>query len=284
MKRRMKTIGTRRTAASPPWPRCAAPSRCSAPAPPRPRTRRSLPHEQDNTLPPLVPMRRFVANIDAVNGHVLSPDGQATVWVQTVGTDVGLGVRKTADAAEPGSAGTRTFATGTLARPFVSGPTYLLAARQPPHRLPEGLHRRREHADLRARHRNRPAPSPGPSRPGPASARPMLGWGAPGSARFFFANNQRDRSSMDLFEADARTRTVREVARSEPGSRVVGWFIDTQRELAGRMRQLGERRRLRPAAGTAPTRRQLARLQDRAGLRQLLAPAHRPRGGASSGH
>jgi len=37
---------------------------------------------QDNTLPPLVPMRRFVANIDAVNGHVLSPDGQqrASAW------------------------------------------------------------------------------------------------------------------------------------------------------------------------------------------------------------
>ncbi|WP_431131359.1 prolyl oligopeptidase family serine peptidase [Variovorax paradoxus] len=193
---------------------------------------------QDNTLPPLVPMRRFVANIDAVNGHVLSPDGQQLVWFQAVGTDAGLGVRKTADAATVNSASTRTFATGTLARPFVSGPTYSW--------LPDSRHLAYlkdftgdENTQIFVLDTEAPGAKPWAVTPWPGVRSAMLGWGAPGSATFYFANNRRDRSSMDLFEGDARTRTVREIARSEPDSRVISWFIDTRRELAGRMRQLG---------------------------------------------
>lgn len=58
-----------------------------------------------------------------------------------------------------------------------------------------------------------------------------------GSARFYFASNRRDRSTLDLYEADAATRTVREVARSD--GQVLSWLIGTDRELAGRIRQLG---------------------------------------------
>jgi hypothetical protein len=232
--------------------------------------------EQNDALPPLVPMRRFVANIDAVNGHVLSPDGQWLLSVQTVGTDVGLGVRSMADAGEPGGAGTRTFATGTLARPFVSGPNYSWL-RNSRHIAYLKDFTGDENTQIFVLDAQSPGEKPWAVTPGAGIRSAYVAAGAPGSARFFFANNKRDRSSMDLFEADALTRTVHEVARSEPGSRVVGWFIDTQRELAGRMRQLGELDGSRPAAGTAAGRRQLARLQDRAGLRQLLAAAHRPR-------
>ncbi|SFO54375.1 Dipeptidyl aminopeptidase/acylaminoacyl peptidase [Variovorax sp. OK605] len=195
--------------------------------------------EQNNTLPPLVPMRRFVANVDAVNGHVLSPDGQQLVSVQTVGTDVGLGVRKTADAAEPGGAGTRTFTTGTLARPFVSGPTYTWL-RNSRHIAYLKDFTGDENTQIFVLDTQLPDAKPWAVTPGAGIRSAYVGAGAPGSASFFFSNNRRDRSSMDLFEADALTRAVREVARSEPGSRVVGWFIDTQRELAGRMRQLGD--------------------------------------------
>ena len=64
-----------------------------------------------------------------------------------------------------------------------------------------------------------------------------VGRGAEGSARFLFASNQRDRSTFDLYEADAQTRTVREVARSD-GS-VLEWLLNTDRQLAARVRQLG---------------------------------------------
>ena len=32
--------------------------------------------QQQGELPPLVPLRRFVANVDYVDGHVLSPDAK----------------------------------------------------------------------------------------------------------------------------------------------------------------------------------------------------------------
>lgn len=195
--------------------------------------------EQSKTLPPLVPMRRFVANVDVVNGHVLSPDGQQLVSVQTVGTDIGLGVRKIADAANPGGTGTRTFATGTLARPFVSGPTYTWL-RNSRHIAYLKDFTGDENTQIFVLDTEAPGAKPWAVTPEAGIRSAYVGAGAPGSASFFFSNNRRNRSSMDLFEADAGTRTVHEVARSEPGSRVLGWFIDTQRELSARTRQLGE--------------------------------------------
>ena len=72
--------------------------------------------EAAGTLPPLVPMRRFVANIDFAGGYTLSPDGRRLMWQQAVGTDTGLAVRPVAGGA------VRTFPTGFLSRP--AGPTY----------------------------------------------------------------------------------------------------------------------------------------------------------------
>ena len=43
---------------------------------------------------------------------------------------------------------------------------------------------------------------------------------------------------MDLYEADAATRSVREVARSD--GRVLSWIIGQDHRLAGRKRQLGD--------------------------------------------
>ncbi|MDM0015427.1 S9 family peptidase [Variovorax sp. J22P168] len=183
-------------------------------------------------LPPLVPLRRFVANVDYLDGHSLSPDGSKLLWVQTVGTDVGLAVRPSE--AAPDASSVRTFATGTLARPFVSGPTYSWLA--------DGRHVayiKDFTGDENTQLSSAPEARPWAVTPWPGVRSTFVTRGDPGSARFYFTSNGRDRSSMDLFEADAATRTVREVARSEPDSRVVGWFIGTDRQLAGRWRQLG---------------------------------------------
>ena len=67
--------------------------------------------EEAQSLAPLLPMRRFVANADRTGGFVLSPDGQRLLWTQTVGTDVGLAVRGVDD-----EHAVRTFATGNLGR------------------------------------------------------------------------------------------------------------------------------------------------------------------------
>ncbi|MDM0019845.1 S9 family peptidase [Variovorax saccharolyticus] len=194
--------------------------------------------QDGGALPPLVPMRRFVANIDYVDGHVLSPDGRRLLWVQTVGTDVGLALRASADAASISGPAVKSFATGTLARPFVSGPTYSW--------LPDSRHvaylkdfSGDENTQFFVLDSDNPDGRPWAVTPWPGVRSAYVARGAPGSARFFFASNRRDRSEMDLFEADAATRTVREVARSEGDGRVLAWFIGTDQQLAGRIRQLG---------------------------------------------
>ena len=64
----------------------------------------------------------------------------------------------------------------------------------------------------------------------------FVGRSQPGSARFYFVSNKRDTAQMDLYEADADQRSIREVARSEGG--VVGWLLDSDHKLAGLVRKL----------------------------------------------
>lgn len=180
------------------------------------------------TLAPLVPVRRFVANIDFAGGYTLSPDGQSLLWSQAVGTDAGLAVRAVASDA------VRTFATGFL--PRSGGVTYTW--------LPDSRHvlytkdlRGDENTRLHVFDSGRPF-EPWEVTPWPGVRSYWVGAGEPGSARFFFASNRRDRSTMDLYEADAAARTVREVARSD--GRVLAWYLGVDHRLAARLLQLGD--------------------------------------------
>lgn len=184
--------------------------------------------EQAGQLPPLVPVRRFVANIDFAAGYVLSPDGRQLLWNRTVGLDAGLAVRPV----EGGQ--TATFATGYLARP--DGVTYSW--------LPDSRHvvymkdlSGSENTHLHVFDSRAPF-EPWAVTPWPGTRSRFVGWGPRGTARFFFASNRRDRATLDLYEADALARTVREVARSD--GRVLGWVIGVDGAPAGRVRQLGD--------------------------------------------
>lgn len=182
--------------------------------------------EAAGTLPPLVPMRRFVANVDFERGFLVSPDGEQLVWSRTVGTDAGLAVRAVAGGPM------RTFATGYLPRPV--GPAYTW--------LPDSRHvaylkdlRGDENTQLHV------LDSTGERAdwhvtPWPGVRSFYVAPGERGSPRFFFASNRRDRSTMDLYEADAASRTVREVARSD--GHVLYWIVGEDQRLAGRVRQL----------------------------------------------
>lgn len=191
---------------------------------------------REGRLPPLVPMRRFVADLDFADGHVVSPDGRRLLWRQVVGTDIGLAVRPALP--EDGAGAPRRIATGTLARPGASGATYAW--------LPDSRHiayqkdfRGDENTQFFVVDADNPEASPWPVTPWPGVRSTFVARGAPGTARFFFASNRRERSSMDLYEADAVTRTIREVARREADGRVIGWLIGTDHQLAARWRQLG---------------------------------------------
>ena len=184
--------------------------------------------QESGQLPPLVPVRRFVANIDHAGGYVLSPDGQRLLWSQTVGTDAGLAVRPVAGGAAS------LFATGYLARP--NGPTYAW--------LPDSRHiaflkdlSGAENSQLHVFDSQAPF-APWAVTPWPGTRSGFLARGPSGTAKFFFTSNRRDKSTFDLYEADAATRSVREVARSD--GRVLAWLVGVDHQLAGRTRQLGQ--------------------------------------------
>jgi hypothetical protein len=180
-------------------------------------------------LPPLLPVRRFVANIDAAGGYQLSPDGQQLLWSLTVGTDAGLAVR-------PVAGGTAaTFSTGFLARP--DGLVYGW--------LPDSRHvvylkdlRGDENTQLHA-FDSGAGFAPWAVTPWPGVRSRYVAAGPRGTSRFYFASNRRDRATLDLYEADAANRSIREVARSN--GLVLGWVVGVDGELAGRVRQLGAR-------------------------------------------
>ncbi|MDP3519083.1 MAG: prolyl oligopeptidase family serine peptidase [Hydrogenophaga sp.] len=181
------------------------------------------------TLAPLLPMRRFVANAERTGGFVLSPNGERLLWSQTVGTDVGLAVRPVAD-----TQAVRSYATGNQGR---GGGYY--------NWLPNSRHvvfSKDERGDENTQLRVFDAQAVDLQLWQVTPARGVRAWvvsrGPAGSARFFFASNERDRSTFDLYQADATTRQVTEVARSDGG--VLDWVVGTDARTVGRIRQLGK--------------------------------------------
>ena len=188
--------------------------------------------EQGGQLPVLLPVRRFVANIDASGGYELAPNGQRLMWQQTVGLDTGLAVRDVSNLA-----GTPTpvtlFATGNMGRRggsqhWLADSRHLVYTKDP---IGD------ENTQLLVLDTLASGFAPWTVVAGNSVLSYFAGRGVESSAWFYFASNQRDRATFDLYEADAQTRTVREVARSD--GRVLGWVINTDRKLGARARQLG---------------------------------------------
>ncbi len=184
--------------------------------------------QEAKQLPELIPMRRFVANTDYMAGYVISPDGKQLLWSQVVGLDNGLAVRATS-----ANATAKTFAIGNQGR---GGGMYAW--------LPDSRHIvyskdpvGDENTQLWVQD-TQAALNPWQLTPARGTRASFAGRGAHGSSRFYFVSNQRDKSTFDLFEADASTRQVREVARSD--GQVTSWLIGTNRQLAGRVRQAGK--------------------------------------------
>lgn len=179
-------------------------------------------------LPPLVPVRRFVANVDFAGAYQVSPDGQRLMWLQTVGLDIGLAVRDVAGGP------VNSYPTGNMGRR--GGNQYWLADSRHVVYSRDPVGDENTQLMVLDTQAGNFAPWSVVSVRGVRSS--FIARGPAGSARFFLSSNQRDRATMDLYEADASTRTVREVARSD--GTVLGWLIGIDRQLAGRVRQLGK--------------------------------------------
>ena len=150
-------------------------------------------------MPPLLPLRRFVANTERLGGFVLSPDGERLIWSQTVGLDGGLAVRST----EPGGPVTR-YAVGNQGR---RGGYY--------NWLPDSRHfvfskdeRGDENTRLFVQDATQGQLSPWSLTQAQGVRSFVVGMGPEGSARFFMASNQRERGAFDLFEVNAAQRSA----------------------------------------------------------------------------
>ncbi len=179
-------------------------------------------------LPELLPVRRFVANVDYAGAHQLSPDGRQLLALEVVGTDIGLSVRD-----RDGGAAARTYPVGNMGRQggrqyWVSNSRHVVYTKDP---------LGNENTQLWVQDTHNPAFEPWQVMPGAGVRSVLVSRGETGSSRFLLASNRRDRSTFDLYEADAATRSVREVARSDGSVRA--WLIGVDRQLAGRVRQLG---------------------------------------------
>lgn len=184
--------------------------------------------QSSGDLAPLLPVRRFIANADFAGGFVLSPNGERLIWRQAVSTDEGLAVRNVAE----GSAVT-TYATGNQGRgggthTWLADSRHVLYSKDPTGD---------ENIQLFVQDTQSATLAPWEVTPWRGVRSVYLGRSGFSGAKFFFASNRRDKSTLDLYEGDAQTRTFREVARSD-GS-VTSWVLGLNRELAGRARQLG---------------------------------------------
>ncbi len=186
--------------------------------------------EQAGTLPPLLPVRRFVANVDQIGGFVLSPDGQRLLWTQAVGLNSGIAVRMV-DLNDASGRPAHTYPVGDRGAgggltTWLQDSRHFVFSKDPAG--DENTQLWVQDADLSAY---------APWQVVPASGGRVIfgGRSASNATSFYFASNGRDRASFDWFEADASTRTIREIARND--GTVLRWITDVNHQLAGRLRQ-----------------------------------------------
>ncbi len=196
---------------------------------------------RDMNLPPLLPVRTFVTDIDYSGGYRISPDGRRLSWTQVAGTRIGLATRHI-----DGAPNEHRFETGQIASwgsvgiacNWLADSRHLMYVKDP--RGDENTHIFVVDTDAvdgtdgtdGALHDLTPWPG----------ARSLyVAQATPDSARFFFQSNRRDAAAFDLYEADAGQLTVHEVLRGD--ATLVTWIVDIDGTPGGRIRVDG------PAAG-----------------------------------
>ncbi len=187
--------------------------------------------DEAGKLAPLLPVRQFVANRKRAAGFVLSPDGRRLLWSQAVGFDGGIAV---SDLDSPGKPGPpdRTYAVGNRGRgggvtTWLQDSRHFVFSRDPSGN---------ENTQLWVQDSVSVAFAPWAVAPSPRVRHRYRGHSATSPSSFFFYSNERDRSTFDLYEADAASREVREIARND--GTVLAWIIGIDHRLAGRLRQV----------------------------------------------
>jgi len=164
------------------------------------------------------PVRRYIANVDVAGGFSLSPDGRLTANSEAVGLGAGITVR---DAA-----------TGEVqSRLSIGLPMWLGDSRHPVHAFdPRGD----ENLRIGVRDTRSADGAPWEVTPWPGVRSIVVGRGATPTT-FLFVSNRTDRRRFDLFEADAATRSIRELRQAD--LRTQAWLIDAQAGVVGEIRR-----------------------------------------------
>ncbi|MFZ4758575.1 MAG: prolyl oligopeptidase family serine peptidase [Burkholderiaceae bacterium] len=184
--------------------------------------------QAEGTRAPLLPMRRFVANIGWVGGFALSPDGSKLLNAETVGLDTGMAVRDAATGAPIVRYATGNQGRSGGLRQWLGDSRHLVYSLDP-----SGD----ENVQLFVQDTTDPALRPWAVTPWPG-ARSSVAARLPDGARMLFVSNRRDRAVFDLYEADPVSRTVVERARAD--TRIRGWLIDEAGTLLGRIRRTAD--------------------------------------------
>lgn len=181
------------------------------------------PSLRDADLPPLIPLHKFVANVDFTGGNLISPDGDKLLWYAVSGTEIATFVRKV----EGGDA--------TVFRIGRNFPYWTYDSR---HLIYLEDRTGDENTQIKLLDLARPNADPLNLTPWEGSKSSVIHVGDAVTNRIVFINNQRDREVFDVYGVDLDTGKV-SLLLQNPGD-VIHWVMDIDGTVGARVRKQDE--------------------------------------------
>jgi dipeptidyl aminopeptidase/acylaminoacyl peptidase len=178
---------------------------------------------RDADLPELIPLRKFVANIDSVGGNRISPDGSKLLWYAVSGTEIATFVRNV-DGGEP-----------TVFRIGRNRPFWAYDSR---HLIYEEDRTGDENTQVKLLDLERPGEAPLNLTPWKGSKSHVIYIGDARSNKLVLVSNRRDAAVFDVYTADIASGKV-EMVWQNSGD-VAYWIMDVDGEVGARMRRQDE--------------------------------------------
>lgn len=179
---------------------------------------------RDADLPELIPLRKFVANVDFTGGHQVSPDGRKLLWYAVSGTGIATFVRKIEGENEDG--GQTVFRVGR------NHPYWAYDSR---HLIYEEDRTGDENTQVMLLDLDRPGEAPLNLTPWKGSKSHVIHIGDARSNKLVLVNNRRDAGVFDVYTADLASGKV-EMMWQNAGD-VARWIMDVDGQVGARVRR-----------------------------------------------
>lgn len=175
---------------------------------------------RDAELPELIPLRKFVANIDFTGGNQISPDGRKLLWYAVSGTEIATFVRDV----EGGNP--------TVFRIGRNHPYWTYDSR---HLVYEEDRTGDENTQVKLLDLDRPGEAPINLTPWKGSKSHVIYTGDARSNRLVLVSNRRDAAVFDVYTADLASGKVEMVWQNNGD--VLRWIMDVDGEVGARVRR-----------------------------------------------